>query len=784
MIGLGTALSPCKIDSAGFVASMNGQSLKYGQLPLGVNFSRASVSTQSDMDSVVNALAVNEACFPGLRYGKNLVASSTASLTPTGSSSPAISTVAGVTRPDGSVGSVQQVVYAATGDSRARMTLATSVTSATLVGSIYYQDLTLGQTSWSRYAVALTNQTGAIFDIAPSGAGLIYGHTYLMCFAQCENKTGSLNPTIPSEYISTGVLTSATNYHGTGVDGSQYFTTRNGNVVQQNLLHWSQDFTNAAWSKTNCSAVASNILAPDGTLTAQTVTNTAGNNQFCRAQQGQGTATMGQYAAFSCHFQQQVGAFGFIDFNNNGNDSPAVINLQTGAVVSFTAGYPVTVSAVANGYWRVTISGICTVATGVSFLFGPSAGVNIGSNLGQFVVAWGAQEQPGEVASSYVPTTSAAVNNNIVESYAGTPLDLTNPAIGLRAWGARTNSIRNNTMVGATAGTPGTAPTNWTVSAASGIATSIIGSGTENGIPYVDVQFSGTPAANGVIEVQFDSTTQVASSSGQVWNASFFSKLVGGGFNNITSSELVLVGYNAGTVQTAVTVGIPGASTQLSGQRSQVNYTTITGNSSVMSYFQGSVTTGNAINLTLRLGAPQLEQVVASTDVASDVIFTSGSAVTQAQDISNSTSLTINASQGTLQVEFTPMQQSAIYVAASLSDGTNNNHVNLFSSVGSAQASVTSGGTSQQNSILGAITAGAVHRIAAAYGTANSDAVVDAGAVQAGTGATPPVGMTRLDLGSLDGGTYPLFGVIRNFHVYQKAANDATLMAITAANYS
>ena len=49
-----------------------------------------------------------------------------------------------------------------------------------------------------------------------------------------------------------------------------------------------------------------------------------------------------------------------------------------------------------------------------------------------------------------------------------------------------TNSIRNNTMVGAVAGTPGTLPTNWggSLATVNGIAINVVGSGYEAGIPY------------------------------------------------------------------------------------------------------------------------------------------------------------------------------------------------------------------------------------------------------------------------------------------------------------
>ena len=47
-------------------------------------------------------------------------------------------------------------------------------------------------------------------------------------------------------------------------------------------------------------------------------------------------------------------------------------------------------------------------------------------------------------------------------------------------------------MVGAVPGTPGTLPTDWSVSVPAGLTTNVIGTGVESGIPYVDLQIVGT----------------------------------------------------------------------------------------------------------------------------------------------------------------------------------------------------------------------------------------------------------------------------------------------------
>lgn len=51
---------------------------------------------------------------------------------------------------------------------------------------------------------------------------------------QAENTTGNTDTTLPSEYVSTGVLSSP--YHGANVDSVEYFKTLNGNTVTSNVV--------------------------------------------------------------------------------------------------------------------------------------------------------------------------------------------------------------------------------------------------------------------------------------------------------------------------------------------------------------------------------------------------------------------------------------------------------------------------------------------------------------------------------------------------------------------
>jgi len=193
----------------------------------------------------------------------------------------------------------------------------------------------------------------------------------------------------------------------------------------------------------------------------------------------------------------------------------------------------------------------------------------------------------------------------------------------------RTNSIRNNTMVGAAAGTPGTIPTNWISSAnVNGLTQTVVGTGSESGISYIDVTVAGTPTASGSWVLRFNPTSGIAAASGQTWSSSFYYKLSGGSLSNITVLN-VLAGYSGSAQDETYTQTITPTNAGLSTQRSVV--TNLLGNSStayVFNQLQLNYSNGQAVNVTLRIGMPQMEQGYFATSV----IATSGSAATRAAE--------------------------------------------------------------------------------------------------------------------------------------------------------
>lgn len=254
---------------------------------------------------------------------------------------------------------------------------------------------------------------------------------------------------------------------------------------------------------------------------------------------------------------------------------------------------------------------------------------------------------------------------------------------GLLTYPTRTNSLRNNTMAGAAVGTPGTLPTNWAQNNGTGLTRTIVGAGTVDGVDYVDIRFAGTTGDANGLRLDFESTTQIAATSGQVWALSTFFALVGGSFTNVGSLRLTAVEQTAAGAFVASQFGsdiVGQISATLARQQSAL---TLAGGGTV-ARVQPAITltmaNGVAVDFTLRIGWPQMELGA----FASPPILTSGSAVTAngPQQVIDIGSRASGGFGGVIQVDLRDVTSTfrPIFMA---NDGTVNNYVILYANRGS-----------------------------------------------------------------------------------------------------
>jgi hypothetical protein len=568
--------------------------------------------------------------------------------------------------------------------------------------------------------------------------------------------------------------------------------------AKHNLLLQSQTFDNASWTKTRSSVTQDTAVAPDGTTTADSLVEdgTAANTHDLRqAVTNTGTNTW----ALSVYLKAVNRSWALIELQNataTSNRARAWFDLQNGVVgTGNTAGSGVTyvshsIQNVGNGWYRCILVGTADSAVTLvqAWLEGTTAdsvtGYN-GVNGQTSVYIWGAQlnltAMEGGVTSSlstYYPTVASAY---YAPRFDYNPSTLA--AQGLLIEEQRTNSIRNNTMQGAVAGTPGTVPTNWFIDSATGNLTTrqIVGIGTESGITYIDVRFvtSGVYGAS----AYFDSSTGIAALNGQTWTSSVYVRMVGGSSTNVTHAISIVENNVSGTFlaggdssSTTPTSGLL-ASNRLSYTRTNTNASTAFVQTRLRIDFTG------AADITLRIGLPQLEQGAFATSV----IPTTTTALTRNADVASMTGTNFsswyNQTEGTFVCNFVDPQSGisgAFFPGIfSASDNSTSNRITCYRDAAvDYKTVVTTSGVLQSN-LTNAAVSTSQRRIASAYKLNDFAVCGQGGSVATDTSGTVPT-VDRFYVGSNQTGGSQLCGYIQRISYYPVRLPNSTLQALTA----
>jgi hypothetical protein len=183
-------------------------------------------------------------------------------------------------------------------------------------------------------------------------------------------------------------------------------------LVPYNLVQYSEDFTNAFWNPNSLTVISNDTTAPNGTMTADKLTDTASGAYIIS---NPITTNTGAIVTFSQYLKRSNNDWFYLGIARSSSTTYGEVvsffNLATGAIGSSTgygAGVFVnsTIENVGNGWYRCTMTAYVPNATAyVSYSGNANAnGVPFVSDIGDARFQWGAQLNEGSTAKDYQKT--------------------------------------------------------------------------------------------------------------------------------------------------------------------------------------------------------------------------------------------------------------------------------------------------------------------------------------------------------------------------------------------
>lgn len=351
---------------------------------------------------------------------------------------------------------------------------------------------------------------------------------------------------------------------------------------------------------------------------------------------------------------------------------------------------------------------------------------------------------------------------------------------------ARRNAIRNPRGEGARTGA-GTSrlPHNWNILGSTTLSIKVLGGGTEDGIPFIDVRLSGTNGSSASWALCFERSETVAASVNEVWTGSVFCRVLAGSVASFTTLG-VTVRYSGKTGKALISSLAPLRSgPSLAQSRTASNATAPSGTAFVVPGLEFRAPSGAALDVTLRIGAPQLEPgpAMSSPVLPPAGLLVSGS---RAADVPVWTPPGGFGTAGTLVLE-AMLPNLALFGTsqglAQLDDGTDANRLVVRNTSGGAEVFgvVDSGGATLAALSGGSMTPGTPFRAALAWAP-DGLAFCMAGRPVQSAAVALPTGLARLLVGHASTAlNRAANGELGSIDYRPQRLPDAMLRALTAA---
>jgi hypothetical protein len=243
-------------------------------------------------------------------------------------------------------------------------------------------------------------------------------------------KTKALDPRITFTRASTATFVGSNGLIQTAASGAARFDHNPatgeslGLLVEEartNLITYSEQFDNAAWTKELCSITANATTAPDGTATADKLVEGTSAYNLVSATTGSSATSTAYTATVYVKAAERSACYIRLAYAGNANWVSGKYDLINGVaqvaigVSSTYTNASASIQACSNGWWRITCT--CTgsnmtprwgVMDSYSTAINASSGVPLYTGNGTSgIYVWGAQLEAGAFPTSYIPTTSS-----------------------------------------------------------------------------------------------------------------------------------------------------------------------------------------------------------------------------------------------------------------------------------------------------------------------------------------------------------------------------------------
>jgi hypothetical protein len=287
-------------------------------------------------------------------------------------------------------------------------------------------------------------------------------------------------------------------------------------------------------------------------------------------------------------------------------------------------------------------------------------------------------------------------------------------------------------MVGAVAGSPGTLPTNWSVNTGTGLTQTVVGIGTENGVPYIDLRYNGT-AIGTANQISFEASNFIAATNNQAWAGSFWFKIISA---PTPPTSYVIRFREATAAGTFVAEGSQAFTPTATLQRfTYVRTNTGATTERIQPMIQLGQVNGATYDYTIRIAAPQMELGAYATTF----IPTTTAAVTRLADAASKTGVSslIGQTEGTVFVDaYFSVTAAGRFFA--ISDGTIENRILFLRNANNSVTLLVTTSTVVEASITTGILSNGSHRFGVSYANNAFSLYVDGTLIGTDTSGTVP----------------------------------------------